>query len=45
MSGISERELQLARMFKEDLEAYARACLVIRGKDKAARPHYQNSRG
>ena len=34
-----ERELLgLTLRFKSDLEAYAQACLTIRGKDKAARP-------
>ena len=38
MSDMAARELHLARKLKDDLEAYARACLVIRGKDKVARP-------
>jgi hypothetical protein len=36
-SDLAARELQLARKLKDDLEAYARVCLVIRGKNKAAR--------
>jgi hypothetical protein len=35
MSKFTDRELQLAATLKSDLEAYARACLTIRGKDKA----------
>lgn len=38
MSDLAARELQLAVKLKADLEAYARSCLTIRDKDKAARP-------
>ena len=44
MSNLAARELHLARKLKDDLEAYARACLVIRGKDKVARPLLSRAR-
>ena len=40
---IVDRELlKLTLRFKSDLEAYAQACLTIRGKDKVARPFIFN---
>ena len=38
MSDFAARKLQLAIRLKADLKAYARSCLTIRDKDKAARP-------